>query len=137
MKALVVGGSSGIGLAIVKELLNRKVEKVYIVSKENPDYSTFDDDFRILFEKKTSIICHNLADYDDRIFDNIDDIDLLFITAGFGRVARFEDLKKTEVKNLLRVNLEGPSRIIKHYYEKIRGSDDFYTCVLVSICAFR
>ena len=134
MKALVVGGSSGIGLAIVKELIERGIEKVYIVSKDMPDYFAMDDKFRDDFKNKTSVICHNLINFEEEIFEEINDIDFLFISAGFGRVSKFENLNKSEIKNLLRVNLEAPTRIIKHYYDKISGSNNFYTGVLVSIC---
>lgn len=134
MKALVVGGSSGIGLSIVKELLDRGVEYIYVVAKDLPDYSSLDSDFKAEFDNKVRLITCNLLNYRDEIFDNIRDIDILVITAGFGRVATFDKLTKVEVKNLITVNFEAPAKILKHYYDKIADNKNFYSAVIVSIC---
>ena len=133
MRALVVGGGSGIGLAVVKELLDKGIEKVYIVSKNVPDFKALGNNYSD-YKTKISYIKHNLINYNEEIFDFAEKIDILIITAGFGRVAPFEQLSEAEVKNLLQVNFEAPARIIKKYYSKISGNNNFYSAVLVSIC---
>ncbi len=134
MKALIVGGNSGIGLAISEELLRRGVDKIYIVGKDEPDFSALDDNVKRDFQEKVTFKRQNFVNFDESLFNDIDDIDSLIITAGFGRVALFEDLTDAEIKNLLRVDLESITRIIRHYYNKIADKKDFYTAVMVSIC---
>ena len=119
MKALIVGGSSGIGLAISEELLCRGIDKIYIVGKDEPDFSALDDGIKRDFEEKVTFKKQNFINFDESVFDDIDDVDSLIITTGFGRVALFEDLTDAEIKNLLRVDLESIARIIKHYYNKV------------------
>ena len=134
MKALIVGGNSGIGLAISEELLRRGVDKLFIVGKDEPDFSALDDNIKRDFQEKVTFKRQNFVNFDESLFNDINDIDSLIITAGFGRVALFEDLTDAEIKNLLRVDLESITRIIRHYYNKIADKKDFYTAVMVSIC---
>lgn len=133
-RILVVGGNSGIGLALVSNLLQRNVEKIYIVGKETPDLLDIEENFREEFKKKVIFQRSNFVSLNMNVFDDINDIDALIITAGFGRVAHFDDLTNAEVSNLLKVNLEAIALIIKHYYKKIASNLDFFTSVMVSIC---
>ena len=132
-KALVVGGNSGVGLAITQELLKKGYEHVYIVGKEiysENDITAYPlDDFK----KCTSFASVNFVNEDYSVFDGIDDIDTLIITAGFGRLATFEGLSEAEITNLIRCNLLAPIRIIKHYYDRIRADKPFYCAVMGSI----
>lgn len=134
MKALVVGGSSGIGLSIVEAMLSKGAEKIFVVSKDSPDINAIKDAVRADFEEKVVFKQHNLINFNPCFFDEFDDIDTLVITAGFGRVALFNELSDIEIKNLLRVNLEATTRIIKHFYKNISSKKNFYTAVMVSIC---
>ncbi len=131
--ALVVGGGSGIGLAMTVKLLKRGYEKIYIVGKDAPDLNDINVDIRKLFEERVCFKFHNLADGIDDCFDDISDIDTLIITAGFGRVAAFESLADKEVDNLINVNMLSNIRIIKKYYGKILSDEPFYCAVMGSI----
>lgn len=131
-KALVVGGNSGIGLSICKNLLD-KYEHIYIVGKTSICAEALPDNLRREFEDKTSFFALNFVNDDFTIFDNISDIDTLIITAGFGRVALFEDLTEAEVKNIMNVDFNAIVRIIKKYYYMIKGEKTFYTAVMGSI----
>ena len=134
MKALVVGGNSGIGLAIVLKMLKEGADKIYIVGKDDPDVYAVDDNVRTDFEEKIIFKKQNFVSLDMSVFDDINEIDTLIITAGFGRVALFNELTETEVKNLLRVDLEAIALILKRYYPLISSQNDFYTAIMVSIC---
>lgn len=134
MNALVVGGNSGIGLAIVEKLLLRGMDKVYIIGKDNPDVFAISDEVKNVFNEKVIFKKQNFVNFDKKVFNDVNDVDCLIITAGFGRIALFENLTDAEIKNLLRVNLESVARIIGHYYHKIANKKDFYTAILVSIC---
>lgn len=134
MKTLIVGGNSGIGLAIALKMLKNGAEKIYIIGKDEPDVCALDDSMRRDFEEKVVFRKQNFISLDMTIFDDINDIDSLIITSGFGRVALFDDLTDAEVKNLLRVDLEAIALILKRYYCQISSANDFYTAVIVSIC---
>ena len=132
-KALVVGGNSGVGLAIVLELLKRGYSYVHIVGKDEPNIDDIPNEKRRSFLERTSFQKLNLAFEDYTIFEQIRDIDTLIITAGFGRVATFEELKDVEATQLVKVNMLSVIRIIKCYYDKIHGNTDFYCAVMGSI----
>ena len=134
MKPLIIGGNSGIGLSIALALFKRGVETIYIVGKDEPDFSSIDNNLIEAFKKAVVFKKQNFVSLDLSIFDDISDIDALFITTGFGRVALFEDLTEAEVNNLLEVNFVSIGRILRRYYNKIAGNKDFYTAIMVSIC---
>ena len=114
-KALVVGGNSGIGLALTLKLLDEKYEHVYIVGKDEPMESDVPEAYKECYKSKTSFKRINLIAEQYDIFDEINDIDTLVITAGFGRVAPFEDLAEAEITNLIKCNELGVIRIVKKY----------------------
>jgi glycerol-3-phosphate cytidylyltransferase len=123
-KALVVGGSNGIGLSIVNQLLERNYTQVYIVDRYQPD---------IEFDSRVKFIRLNLLLDDYNVFEHIQDIDTLILTAGFGRVAPFNDIEEAEIINSFKVNTLAAIRIIKRYYSSLSSKSDFYCLVMGSI----
>ena len=132
-KALVVGGNSGVGLASVLLLLDKGYEKVYIVGKEKVNIKDIPEKYSKQFETKVQSYVLNLVNEQYDIFDEILDINTLVITAGFGRVAPFEDLHEKEIDNVIKCNELSALRIIKKYYNKIASDQPFYTMVMGSI----
>lgn len=129
-KALIVGGSNGIGLAIAMCLVKEKA--VLIVDKVEPDYSQIPLDIRHLvsFQK------FDLLSDDYSLFDKLNDVDTLIITAGFGNLSLFEDIQEDTIINMINVNTISVLRIIKHFYCSIHSKKPFYTAVMVSIAGF-
>lgn len=128
-KVLIVGGANGIGLAIATELAKKDdVEKVYIVDK-----STVAEEFQ---NKKFECIQFDLTSADYSLFDAIQDIDTLMITAGFGRLSLFKDVTEEHIINSFNVNTISVMRIIKKYYDKLESAADFRCGVMVSIAGF-
>ncbi len=125
-KILIVGGANGIGLSIAHEMATRQsTEKVYVVDK-----STIQEQY--LHPKIESFIFDlSVADYS--FFDRFTDIDALMITAGFGRIALFKDLSEQHIVDSFNVNTIGVLRLIKRFYWKLEGKEDFYCGVLDSI----
>ena len=124
MKTLVVGGSSGIGLSIVLNLLG-KGEYVGVVDK-NPfpaEYSC---------ERVTYVPC-DLSKGDYSCLDGLEDIDALFITAGFGHLKFFQELSEEYIQGSFSVNAVAPIQIIWHYYDRLLAAEDFTCAVMVSI----
>lgn len=127
-KAIVVGGSNGIGLAIAVSLIE-KGYYVLIADKSAPDENALpQDSYRY-------IPC-DLLDYNEDIFHELasdDETELLMITAGFGRVAEFEYLHEAEIENMLRVNTVAGIRIIRSFYDRIKSQKPFYCGIMGSI----
>ncbi len=128
-RALVVGGANGIGLAIATELASRKeCERVYVVDKAQISANHM--------REKMEYIPFDLTEMDYSLFDKMDDVDTLVITAGFGRLALFRDVEEGHIVNSFNVNTIAAIRIIKHFYHKLESQEDFYCGVMVSIAGF-
>ena len=126
---LVVGGANGIGLSIAKVLSSKnEIERVYIVDKA-PLAKEYADDKIISFQ-------FDLTSSDYSIFDKFTDIDGLVITAGFGRLALFNDIPEEMIATYFNVNTIAVIRVIKHFYCKLLSRQDFYCGVMVSIAGF-
>lgn len=128
-KAVVIGGSNGIGLAITNQLI-KKGFFVSILDIKVPDDNSLYD--KSLYEYHY-IDLLNLDVFDLEIFKNDEEVQLLMITAGFGRVAPFESLSITEIRNMMQVNASATIQILRFFYDRIRSDKDFYTGVMVSI----
>lgn len=128
-KILVVGGANGIGLSMAHILAERaETEKVYVVDK-----ATLAEEFK---HEKIESVQFDLTSQDYAVFDKYNDIDGLIITAGFGRLALFKDIPEEMIAIYFNVNTIPVIRIIKHFYDKLSGKDDFYCGVMVSIAGF-
>lgn len=126
MKALVVGGSSGIGLSVVLNLVDRvEFDCVYVLDKA---------DFpKGYMSAKIVPVISDLSLGDFSCLDRIDDIDALFITAGFGHLKLFQELSEEYIQSSFAVNAIAPIQIIRHYYDKLLSKTDFVCGVMVSI----
>ncbi len=127
--ALVVGGSSGIGLAVVRALLARG-RHVCVLARHAPEPE-------LLPAGDWEFIPTDLRYYDEALFDRLSgdgDVDTLFISAGFGRLACFEDLHPAEIKTMTEVNTSVVLRLVRQFYGRIKCPERFY-CGLVSSIA--
>ena len=126
MRALVVGGSSGIGLSIVLNFLSRnEYDRVFVIDKV-----AFPDEYRT--GKIADILC-DLSYGDYSCLDYVDDIKALYITAGFGHLGLFQEFPEAYIQDSFSVNTIAPILIIRHFYDKLLSKDDFYCGVMVSI----
>lgn len=127
-KAVVVGGSNGIGLAISKSLIDRGYF-VEICDKSCPDESLLD-------EENYSFNYCNLLDFDENIFSLMatdEDVEVLMITAGIGRVADFQYHHISEIDKMLTVDTVSTLKIIRIFYDRILNDKSFYAGVMGSI----
>ena len=128
MKALVIGGSNGIGLAITKNLIAKGYE-IEILDRHGPETGVLPDG------KYNHHYC-DLLDLDQDIISSLaqdPEISVLMITAGFGRVADFEYFHTSEIKNMMMVNATATIQILRLFYERIKGTEPFYCGVMGSI----
>lgn len=127
-KAIVVGGTSGVGLAVVQALIEQNYS-VYAVGRHRPKEISPDD-------KRCTFVQSDLRDYDEALFDAFSKdplVKVLFLTAGFGRVANFEYLHPAEIVSLMEVNTVSALRIIRQFYERIKSPERFYCGIVSSI----
>ena len=127
--ALVVGGASGIGLAIATQLASRgDYGTVHIVDRAAVPEDMVQEKF----------VCHqfDLTSDDYGFFDCFIDVDTLMITAGFGHLALFKDLTEDYIINMMNVNATAVMRLVRRFYDRIASTDDFYCGVMVSIAGF-
>lgn len=128
-RVLIVGGANGIGLSIAKVLTSRpETEKVYIVDK-----APLAEEYK---EQKIESFLFDLTNEDYSIFDRFSDIDGLVITAGFGKLALFENTDEKMISLYFNVNTIAVIRVIKHFYDRLLAKEDFYCGVMVSIAGF-
>ena len=128
-KAVVIGGSNGIGAAVAK-ILCEDGYSIIIVDKCPPDISIFEyvSHYRYIYCDLLNI---NESLFEELIADN--DIKILMLTAGFGRVAEFEWLSPIEMENMIQVNTIANLKIIRYFYEKIKSPNPFYCGIMGSI----
>ena len=127
-KALVIGGSNGIGLAITRNLISRGYH-VEILDRHGPEVGMLPE------SAYTHHYC-DLLDLDEELISSFatnPEINLLMITAGFGRVADFEYFHTAEIKNMMTVNATATIQILRFFYERIKGTEPFYCGVMGSI----
>lgn len=122
-KALIIGGSNGIGLAIALEL-SQSYETVAIVDKIVPNNTLPEN---CTFHKVNLLTC------DFNFLQEHHGIDTLVITAGFGRVTSFENITPAEINNSFRVNSIAAFQVIRHYYKRMMETKPFYCAVMGSI----
>ena len=126
--AVVVGGSNGIGLAIAASLL-KKGYYVYIL-----DVLSVDDQLNV-YQGRYEYVYFDVRNLDYDILNtlkNNENIKILMITAGVGRIADFEKLHPVEVQKTLEINTAAIS-IVHAFYERIKSREEFMCGVMGSI----
>lgn len=128
-RILIVGGAGGIGLSMAKVLEQRPdTEKVYVVDK-----APLDSDYQ---SDKIQSFQFDLTSDDYSIFDYFNDIDTLIITAGFGRLALFKDVPEEMIQTYFSVNTIPVMRLVKRFYNRLLGKNEFRLGVMVSIAGY-
>ena len=127
-KAIVIGGSNGMGLAISCNLIH-KGYFVEICDRCRPDTE-------LLSLNSYNYTYCDLTDFDESIFYNLasdSEVEILIITAGIGRVADLEAHHIAEIDKILTINSVSTIKILRIFYERIKSAKDFYTGVMGSI----
>ena len=124
-KALVVGGSNGIGLSIAIALSDSYDVTVFDKIPPEPEW-----------KEKLHYEHIDLTHEDYTVFDHYLDADVLMITAGFGRLALFEDIEEQTIPLYFQVNTIPVLRIIKRFYQRLLSDSNFYCGVMVSISGY-
>ena len=127
--ALVIGGANGIGLAIATLLAEDELfDNIHIVDRQTVVSEFQHPKFR----------CHtfDLRSEDYSLFDTFTEVNTLIITAGFGRLAHFSDIDDEHIIDSFAVNSTAVIRIIRHFYDRMQSTEEFYCGVMGSIAGF-
>lgn len=128
-KAVIIGGSNGIGLSIAAKLVSDGYHAL-ILDKVAPEATALmkDSDY-------TYLSCNLLNDNDALLKTLADDPDVscLVITAGYGRVCSFESLHVAEIRNMLTVNTVSVIGALRIFYERLLSKESFDCAVMGSI----
>ena len=127
-KAIVIGGGNGMGLAISLDLIG-KGYKVNILDIKAPEEG-------VLPEGSYSYEYINLIYLDEERLAELaedEDLEVLMITAGIGRVAEVELFKTYEIGNIMTVNATSTIKVLRLFYDRINSDRDFYAGVMGSI----
>jgi cytidyltransferase-like protein len=128
MKAVVIGGSNGIGLALCKLLADRGYF-LEICDCSNPEEGVLD-------KKSFHYTYCNLLYFEEDLFHKIafdNDVEILFITAGIGRIADFQFHHIAEIDNTFTIDTVSAIKILRIFYDRILNKKTFYTGVMGSI----
>lgn len=123
--AIVVGGTSGIGLAVALELKKKGYDTIIVMGREKPPIGDLEN---IEYKKL------DLAKDDLNILKNYLDIDALFITAGIGRVGNFVSFRECEIDKTFNINTTSIIKILSLFSNRIL-SDSHFTCAVVTSIA--
>ena len=124
-KAAVIGGSNGIGLAVAQRLMAMGYH-VRILDVCPPTQLHGDYDY---------LAC-NLLELDQDLIRDVaadEELELMMLTAGIGRVADFEYLHPAEIAKLMQIDAVATIQIFRLFYERIKSDRPFYSGVVASI----
>lgn len=127
-KALVVGGSNGIGLALSLKLINSGYF-VEVLDRNEGDLS-------LLPTESYNYSYCDLLDFDEDLFKAYAEdlcIEVLFVTAGVGRIADFSAHHIAEIDKFFKIDTISTLKIIRIFYDRIASKESFYSGVMGSI----
>ena len=114
-KALVTGGTSGIGLAICEELLQLGIE-VYSVSR-NPKKIEPQTKFHQLSLDLSDL--NSVSQFGDEFIDQYGTPDLLINNAGYGAFYEWKEFPREEIEKQISVLLTAPVLLCKSFAPKM------------------
>ena len=127
-KAVIVGGSNGIGLALASQLISRGyfLEICDIADVEKG----------VLPAQSYGFHRCDLRDFDETPFKALAadaDVEILLYTAGIGRIADFQFHHTAEIEKILAVDTVSALKVFRIFYERLLGDQPFYAGAMGSI----
>lgn len=107
VKSLVIGGSSGLGLELVK-LLHEKGSEVYITGRRNPNISGIKYINLDIGDRE-----EQLRNGINKLVSKLPSIDLLIFAAGYYQEGSLTDLNEDEIQKMVNVGLTAPIYFVR------------------------
>ncbi len=128
-RPLIVGGASGLGLAMAHRLADHATtEQVYIVDR-NPVPPAQS-------HPKFVPSAFDLSSADFTFFDRFSDADALIITAGFGQIGLFRQMSEQHIAAVMQVNATAVMRLVHRFWPRLAADSSFPCLVMGSISGF-
>lgn len=130
-KAVVIGGSNGMGLALSRALAQRGYS-LEICDRVAPEEGVLDG------EEYRYLPC-DLLSLDEEMFRSLaadPDVEVLLITAGIGRIADFQYHHTAEIRKILTVDAVSTITILRIFYDRMLAGAAFHTGVMGSIAGW-
>lgn len=131
-KALITGGSGGIGLKIAKEL-SQKGYRVVLVARNEAALKKAAEEI-----KNAEIIPMDLSIEENcfSLYKRVRDIDILVNNAGFGAWGEFQSTELENELNMIDLNIKALHILTKLYLKDFLSSDRGYILNVASLAAF-
>ena len=130
MKALVTGGTSGIGLDIARELDKRGYDLVLVSEKSTVDTNEF--------KNKVEILNMDLSKIDNcyKLHDQVKDVDVFINNAGFGLFGPFYETDLNKELKMIDVNVKAMHVLTKLYLKDMKDKNKGYILNTASAAAY-
>lgn len=123
-KILIIGGTNGIGLTMALELSRKKENKIIIMGRHRPSVTLGGN---VLYEY------FDLQSSDIALLEKYIDIDMLIISAGVGRLGRFDSFSLCEIEKIMVTNVVSIMKIITIFAKRFDSDKDFFCGIISSI----
>ncbi len=135
MKALITGASSGIGLAMAKELEKQGYELI-LVARDKKKLNKIKKEFKT----KVEILSYDLSStfHCMKLYDKVknEDIEILINNAGFGIFGKFEETNLNKEIDLIDTNIKAVHTLTKLFYKDFKEKNKGYILNVASSAAF-
>ncbi len=130
MRALVVGGTSNIGQAVVKDLSNNgyQVDFTYTNNEKKAKLlstNTNSSYYKVDIREEDQVL---------NLFDKVNKLDLLVLVSGIFSLSYQKDLELSEFENLVDINIKGTFLCVKHCVKAMNENSSIVT--IASMNAF-
>lgn len=126
-KVAIIGGTSGLGLAIADYLLKKTDCNKVLVTGRNEPRKTFGD-FRFSYFELD--LCDNNLGW-----SFLNEYDVIIYSAGCGRIGRFSDFNDGEIEQTMLVNAIRPMSLITFLHARLLSEQDLKLVFITSISA--
>jgi len=114
-KAIIIGGSRGIGFALLNQILDF-YDEIFVVDLAKPS---------IDFKNVTYFNFDLSKDNPFKLKEVLQNADALFITAGIGRVNNFETFSIEEIEKTIDIDFTSIIKILRIYYTRMLSKDSY------------
>lgn len=128
-RALILGGTKGLGRALAVEALHREVSPVVVGRSAVTETVTLDPDLAGAEFRQGDL---TLAGSRSGIVKPDDDFDFVFWVAGIFRRMPFDSLPLADIERMVATHLTGPLAVLEHWHRQAVAATRPYRLVVVA-----
>ena len=133
MRALITGGSSGIGKEMAKYLSQKGIDLI-LVSREKDKLEEVQKEIKT----KTEVICMDLSIAENciELYNQVKDVDILINNAGFGDFGEFKNTNLEKELSMINTNITAVHVLTKLFLQDMCNKNKGYILNVASIAGF-